>query len=70
MSAGGKNSFLCVKSLLTMVLTVTFCVLTVLHPETYSETMKTLITTVVAFYFGTQFQKGVPEPKKGSVNNE
>lgn len=59
MLAGEKNNFLCVKSLLTIFLTVTFCVLTVKYPETYSETMKTLITTVVAFYFGTQFQKGV-----------
>lgn len=64
MAAGKKNSFLCVKSLLTMVLTATFCVLTVLYPETYSETMKTLISTVVAFYFGTQFQKGVTDKKE------
>lgn len=39
----------------------TFCVLTLLDRETYGETMKSVVTIVVGFYFGTQFQKGKTE---------
>lgn len=52
------NKLLCVKSLITLALVGTFCVLTITDPNTYGETMKNVVVTVVSFYFGTQFQKG------------
>lgn len=42
----------------------TFCVLTIMHGDVYNETMKSVVTIVVGFYFGTQFQKGKIEEKE------
>lgn len=51
------NNFICVKSLITIALVGTFCILAVCNPREYGETMKNIVVTVVSFYFGTQFQK-------------
>ena len=45
-----------VKSLVTLTLTVTFVVLSVRRDLT-DEQFMTIFTTVIAFYFGTQYQK-------------
>lgn len=46
-----------VKSLVTLALTVVFCVLA--YRGTVSgEQFMTVFTTVIAFYFGTQAKKG------------
>lgn len=58
------NNFLCVKSLITIALVGTFCVLTVCNPQEYGETMKNIVVTVVSFYFGTQFQKSQKDGDK------
>lgn len=63
-----RNSFWCVKSLLTLALSITFCILAVKDSATYGETMKTLIATVVAFYFGTQHYK-FENSEKGVKND-
>lgn len=46
-----------VKSIVTILLTVIFCILA--YRETVSgEQFMTVFTTVIAFYFGTQSTKG------------
>ncbi len=45
-----------VKSLMTLLLTVVFCVLALTKVISGTEFL-TIFTTVVAFYFGTQAQK-------------
>ena len=45
-----------VKSLVTLILTAVFSVQTV-RGEITSEQFQTVFTTVIAFYFGVQFQK-------------
>ena len=52
---------LCVKSLVTLLLTVTFAVLT-LRGEV-SEDFMTVYTVIIAFYFGTQLERAA---RKGS----
>lgn len=51
------NNLLCVKSILTIVLCVGFTVLCFTQPEEYTDTMKTLITSVITFYFSHQLGK-------------
>ena len=43
---------------------ITFCYLTIIDGDTYGETFKNLIITVVSFYFGTQFSKNTKETDK------
>ena len=45
-----------VKSIMTLLLTVVFCVLSLKETITGSE-FQTIFTVVVGFYFGTQYQK-------------
>lgn len=49
-----------VKSLVTLILTVVFAVLSV-RREISDEQFLTVFTTVIAFYFGTQHQKNSKE---------
>lgn len=51
------QNLLCVKSILTIVLSIGFVVLTFLHPDEYAETMKIVVTTVITFYFTHQTNK-------------
>ncbi len=52
-----------VKSIMTLLLTVVFCVLALLGVISGAEFL-TIFTTVVAFYFGTQTGKKAVEEKK------
>lgn len=45
-----------VKSIVTLLLTAVFCVLSV-RQVISAEQFLTIFTTVIAFYFGTQYQK-------------
>ena len=45
-----------VKSIVTLLLTVVFCVLSV-RQVISAEQFLTIFTTVIAFYFGTQYSK-------------
>ena len=45
-----------VKSIMTLLLTVVFCVLSLKQIITGTE-YQTIFTVVVGFYFGTQYQK-------------
>ena len=51
------RSLLCVKSVVTVLVTIALCVLTYMYPDEYSETFKTAVTMVVTFYFSHQSQK-------------
>ena len=46
-----------VKSIITIALTIVFCVLTIkgVIPQEFLN----IYTTIIAFYFGTQYQKNV-----------
>lgn len=52
-----RNSLLCVKSIMTIALTVMLCVMVYRQPETYSETFRNCIIMVVTFYFAHQTSK-------------
>jgi hypothetical protein len=45
-----------VKSIVTLMLTIVFCILSVKQAVS-AEQFLTIFTTVIAFYFGTQYQK-------------
>ncbi|MGN0576435.1 MAG: hypothetical protein ACI4J2_10430 [Ruminococcus sp.] len=49
-----------VKSLVTLVLTAVFSILA-LNGKLSAEQLQTVYTTVIAFYFGTQYQKNSKE---------
>ncbi len=49
-----------VKSIMTLLLTVVFCILALMKVISGTEYL-TIFTTVVAFYFGTQVQKHAKE---------
>ncbi len=51
-----------VKSVMTLLLTIVFCVMALSGGISGTEFL-TIFTTVVAFYFGTQVQKKAAEPK-------
>nr|WP_303820975.1 hypothetical protein [Ruminococcus flavefaciens] len=53
-----------VKSIVTILLTITFCYLAI-QGDINSEQLLTIFTTVIAFYFGTQTVK---EDKNGKDN--
>lgn len=58
----------CVKSILTIILSAGFTVLCFLYPETYSDTMKTIIVSVITFYFSHQIQKTNENGKEVNKN--
>lgn len=49
-----------VKSIVTIVLTAVFAVLS-LNGALSPDQFQTVFTTVIAFYFGTQYQKNIKE---------
>ena len=49
-----------VKSIVTLVLTAVFAVLS-LKGQISAEQFQTVFTVVISFYFGTQYQKGKSE---------
>lgn len=51
-----------VKSLVTLILTAVFAYLSV-SGRLSAEQFQTVFTTVIAFYFGTQYQKNSKEGK-------
>lgn len=60
-----------VKSLVTLLLTAVFCVLAV-RGTVSAEQFLTIFTTVIAFYFGTQYQKNskkITEEENSNGNN-
>ena len=58
------TNLLTVKSIVTIVLTMVFAYLSVCGTVTTDQFL-TVFTVVIAFYFGTQYQKGELERQKG-----
>lgn len=56
-----------VKSIVTLLLTFVFCILSV-RKDVSSEQYLTIFTTIIAFYFGTQYSKS-KEVKKDADNS-
>jgi hypothetical protein len=56
---------LCVKSIVTILLTVVFCYLSIVGTIS-AELFMTVFTVVIAFYFGTQHEK----KSTGVITNE
>lgn len=54
------NKLMTVKSIVTILLTIVFCVLSV-RGTLDSQAFLTIFTTVIAFYFGTQSKKNSSE---------
>ena len=52
-----NKSLLCVKSIMTIILTLALVVLTFQHPADFKETFKACATMVVTFYFSHQISK-------------
>ena len=53
-----------VKSIMTLLLTVVFCAMSLNGTITGSE-FQTIFTVVVGFYFGTQYQKHTVQKQDG-----
>lgn len=62
--AGKYPNLFCVKSILTIILSITFAALCFLYPDKYEETMKTIIVSVITFYFSHQIGKSESEGKR------
>lgn len=60
-----RSSLLCVKSIMTLLVTAAFCALCFMYPETYTDTMKTVIVAVITFYFSHQIDKA----NRGGLSN-
>lgn len=45
-----------VKSIVTLMITIVFCVLAI-RRQISADQFLTIFTTIIAFYFGTQYQK-------------
>lgn len=56
-------NLMCVKSIMTIVLTVTLAVLAILYPDRFGDTLKDMCYIVVTFYFTHQINKR--DDKKG-----
>ena len=57
-------NLLTVKSIVTIVLTVVFSVLSI-HDRISGEQFLNIFSVVIAFYFGTQYQKSEQDRQKG-----
>lgn len=64
-----KSSLLCVKSVITIIMTIAFAILCFIYPEDYTDTMKMISVSVITFYFSHQVDKNATKKKEGE-NNE
>jgi len=58
-----RNSLLCVKSIITIIIVVAASVLTFIFPEQMMDTFKSAVTMIITFYFAHQADK------KGETTN-
>ena len=63
------SNILCVKSILTIVLSLAFSILCFLYPADFTDTMKMVIVSVITFYFSHQTDKKNAQKNK-EVSNE
>ena len=65
-----RNPLLCVKSIITIILCLAFSVLCFIYPEAYEETMKTVIVSVITFYFAHQIDKASHKQTNDERNDD
>lgn len=66
------KNLLKVKSIITIVLTIVFAAMLIVGlfiPVTIPQEFIMIYTTIVSFYFGTQYQKGVNNNEKLQSSN-
>lgn len=65
------SNLLCVKSIMTIILSIGLCIFTYLYPSEMLDTFKSCVTMVVTFYFTHQLDKtrAEQENKKVIENN-
>lgn len=68
------RNLMCVKSIVTVILTAALVVAVFLYPATYEETFKNAVTMVVTFYFAHQsekreFERKLIEAKKEGITD-
>ena len=63
------SNILCVKSILTIVLSVAFAILCFIYPADFTDTMKMVIVSVITFYFSHQTDKKNSQITKESSND-
>lgn len=51
------KNLLCVKSIMTIMLSAMLCVMVYLHPDTYEEVFKNCCIMIVTWYFSYQSKK-------------
>lgn len=57
------NKLLSVKSIVTILLTIVFCYLSIIKVIPY-DTFMTVFSVIIAFYFGTQYEKNETKGEK------
>lgn len=50
----GKTVFLSLISLITLIITITFCVMVIIDSITYGETFKNVMLVVIGFFFNQE----------------
>lgn len=50
----GKTVFLSLISLITLIITITFCVMVIIDSNTYGETFKNVMLVVIGFFFNQE----------------
>lgn len=63
------TNLLCVKSIITIVISIAFSILCFLYPDDYTDTMKMIIVSVITFYFSHQTDKSNAKNKEGETKN-
>lgn len=58
-----RNSLLCVKSIITIIIVLGATVATFIYPDQMMDTFKSAVTMIITFYFAHQIDK------KGEANN-
>lgn len=53
-SIKGKTVFLSLISLITLIITITFCVMVIIDSVTYGETFKNVMLVVIGFFFNQE----------------
>lgn len=62
------KNLLCVKSIMTVCLTVMLCVMVYMRPDDYGDVFKNIVVMVATFYFSYQAKK-VDNNEKSNKDN-
>lgn len=62
------KSLLCVKSVMTIMLTAMLCVMVYMRPDDYGDVFKNIVVMVATFYFSHQLSKSSRSDNNGMDN--